>query len=139
MFLCTFIYNHSSTIDGKDYGFYLDLYSEMILDSFRADTLADYIFIEFKKQTPHKWFRLLKSIKKCHFLKSEYDNINDASDEDDEMAAKKLDFSFNASRSERKHLGLIRTGSTDSSSTTSSLMDDQAVDDVDLDRDCLWD
>ena len=63
------------------------MYSEIVAEECKALSEADLIVVEIKKKVNAEWIRLLSSLVKLRFIKSEYNNLDISSDDNDGSVA----------------------------------------------------
>jgi len=96
------IYNKNSVsfrvqLNEETWGFDLHLFAEIVCEESEGVTDKEHVLINLKKKYQGIWSRLLTSVKKSIYIKSEYDNLNEEDEEDAEnkrRAGKRLLFAF---------------------------------------------
>lgn len=83
------IYNKSSIsfrvqLNEETWGFDLNLFAEIVCEESEGVTDKEHVIINLKKKYQGIWSRLLTSVKKSIYIKSEYDNLNDEDEEDEQ-------------------------------------------------------
>jgi hypothetical protein len=68
-------------INGKDYGFEFEFYSQIIATHSTYEMKIDYVEIKLIKKLNEIWPRLLQQFNKPRFIVSEFDNINESDEE----------------------------------------------------------
>jgi hypothetical protein len=83
------IYNKNSIsfrvqLNEEIWGFDLKLFAEIVCEECEGLAHKEHVVINLKKKFQGIWSRLLTSVKKSIYIKSEYDNVNEEDDEDRE-------------------------------------------------------